>query len=105
MVVPERAERIRDVQVAIRVDQVAASGPEDHLWRRRERFRTFECNLRRDEGTSRRQRLPAARYVRMAAQRHHLLDPGPRHEARQCQSHPNILTIADHHYTTCGVLK
>ena len=38
-------ERIRDVQVAVRLAQDAAPGPQDHLWRRREGLRAFERDL------------------------------------------------------------
>ena len=45
MGVPQRAERIRDVQVAVRLAEDAASGPQDDLWRRREGLRAFERDL------------------------------------------------------------
>ena len=86
MGVPQRAERIRDVQVAVRLAQDAASGPEDHLRRRREGLRAFERHLRRDEGA--RPKANGFQVLgtgRMAARRHDLLDPGARNEARQCR--------------------
>src|SRR5215831_11311391 len=101
MVLPQRAERIRDVQVAIRVAQDAASGSENDLRRRREGFCAFECDLWRDEGSGRSQWPSSSRTKRMVAGRYDFLDPDPRNEARQSRHRRDLA----HPFTTCGALK
>jgi branched-chain amino acid transport system substrate-binding protein len=67
----------------------------------REGLRAFECNLRRHEGTGRRQRLPAARDSKWL-----LNDTTFSTQVRDMKrANSEIVAISAHPFTTCGVLK
>ena len=69
---------------------------QDDLWRRREGFRAFERHLRRHEGAGRSQRLQVLGQGEWLLERHHVLDPGARDEARQPR-HRGDLGASVHH--------
>ena len=54
--IPQRAERVRDVQVAVRLGEDAVPGRQDDLRRRGKGLRAFQRNLQRDQGAGRSQR-------------------------------------------------